>query len=499
MAVKEALKKFREIEFKIHALNHAMGVLSYDASTGAPTAGAENRSNTMAYLSGLIYDLSGEESVSIARFLLESKDELSYRELREVTEFMRDIDYISSIPKEEYQEYIMLINESDNVWKKAKNDNDFDSFCPYLQKIFDTSRRFAQYYKPNENPYNVVLGQYEHGLSTDVVDNFFDTLRKKLVPVIKAISKKEQFDFPFMHKAYPVDKQREFSDYLMKTMAIDRDRCSIRETEHPFTTNFCPDDVRITTHYHDDFTSSMYSVIHEGGHALYELGISNDLTATYLAGGASMSIHESQSRLYENIIGRSEAFCNLIFPEVKKLFPEQLEAVTAHEFYLAVNKSEPSLIRTEADELTYPLHIMVRYELEKQMFAGEITAKDLPAAWNAKYKEYLGIDVPDDARGVLQDTHWGSGLIGYFPSYALGSAYGAQIVAKMREDIDIDAQIASGSLKGINDWLTEHIYRYGSLYEPAELLEKCVGAPFDPNFYVDYLTEKYRKIYGLDI
>lgn len=212
-----------------------------------------------------------------------------------------------------------------------------------------------------------------------------------------------------------------------------------------------------------------------------------------------MSIHESQSRLYENIIGRSEAFCNLIFPEVKKLFPEQLEAVTAHEFYLAVNKSEPSLIRTEADELTYPLHIMVRYELEKQMFAGEITAKDLPAAWNAKYKEYLGIDVPDDARGVLQDTHWGSGLIGYFPSYALGSAYGAQIVAKMREDIDIDAQIASGSLKGINGWLTEHIYRYGSLYKPAELLEKCVGAPFDPNFYVDYLTEKYRKIYGLDI
>ncbi len=500
MTVKEAFEAFRAIEFKIHALNHAMGVMSYDAATGAPVAGAENRGNTMAYLSGLSYDLTaGEETVTIARFLLEHKDELSYREAREVSEFMHSIDYISSIPKNEYQEYVMLINESDNVWKKAKEENDFDFFCPYLQKIFDTNRRFAQYYKPDSAPYDVMLDQYERGLTMETADKFFSALREKLVPVIKAIGKKEQFEFPFMKQSYPVDKQRELSDYLMQVMAIDRDRCAIDETEHPFTTNFCPDDVRITTHYHDDFTSSMYSVIHEGGHALYELGISNEFTATALAGGVSMGIHESQSRLYENIIGRSEAFCRLIFPQIQKLFPTQFEGVTAHDFYLAVNKSEPSLIRTEADELTYALHIMVRYELEKQMCAGEITAKDLPAAWNAKYKEYLGIDVPDDTRGVLQDTHWGGGMIGYFPSYALGSAYSAQIVAKMRESLDIDAEIASGSLQNINKWLGEHIYQYGCLYDPAVLLEKCVGAPFDPNYYVDYLTEKYKAIYDLDI
>lgn len=500
MTVKEAFNAFRDIEFKIHALSHAMGVLSYDASVGAPIAGAENRGRTMAYLSGLSYDLTaGEETIKLARFLTENKAELSEREAREVSEFMRNIDYMSSIPKEEYQEYVMLINESDGVWKKAKEENDFEAFCPYLQKIFDANRRFAQYYKPEENPYNVMLDQYERGLTTDIADKFFDALREKLVPVIKAIGEKQQFDFPFMKECYPVDKQRELSDYLMKVMSIDRDRCSIGETEHPFTTNFCPDDVRITTHYHDDFTSSMYSVIHEGGHALYELGVSNELTATTLAGGVSMGIHESQSRLFENNIGRSEAFCNLIFPEVKRLFPSQMEDVTAHDFYLAVNKSEPSLIRTEADELTYALHIMVRYELEKQMIAGEITAKDLPDAWNAKYKEYLGIDVPDDTRGVLQDTHWGGGMIGYFPSYALGSAYSAQIMAKMREDLDIDAEIASGTLENISAWLTERIYQYGCLYDPSHLLEKCVGAPFDPDYYVDYLTEKYKAIYGLDI
>ncbi len=500
MTVKEAFNAFRDIEFKIHALSHAMGVLSYDASVGAPTAGAENRGRTMAYLSGLSYDLTaGEETIKLARFLSENKAELTERQAREVSEFMRSIDYMSSIPKEEYQEYVMLINESDGVWKKAKEENDFETFCPYLQKIFDTNRRFAQYYKPEENPYNVLLDQYERGLTTDIADKFFDALRKKLVPVIKAIGEKQQFDFPFMKESYPVDKQRELSDYLMKVMSISRERCAIGETEHPFTTNFCPDDVRITTHYHDDFTSSMYSVIHEGGHALYELGVSNELTATTLAGGVSMGIHESQSRLFENNIGRSEAFCNLIFPEVKRLFPSQMEDVTAHDFYLAVNKSEPSLIRTESDELTYSLHIMVRYELEKQMIAGEITAKDLPDAWNAKYKEYLGIDVPDDTRGVLQDTHWGGGMIGYFPSYALGSAYSAQIMAKMREDLDIDGEIASGTLENISAWLTEHIYQYGCLYDPSVLLEKCVGAPFDPAYYVDYLTEKYKAIYGLDI
>ena len=284
----------------------------------------------------------------------------------------------------------------------------------------------------------------------------------------------------------------------MEVLTIDRDHCNIGEVEHPFTTNFSKDDVRITTHYHEKaFASSMYSVIHEGGHALYELNIGDDIKYSPLGGGASMSIHESQSRFYENIIGRSEAFLTYILPDIQKLGPKALKDVTPHDFYLAVNKSKPSLIRTQADELTYCFHVMIRYELEKQLIAGTLAVKDLPAAWNALYKEYLGVDVPDDTRGVLQDSHWSSGSFGYFPSYALGSAYGAQMLKVMERDIPVWELVAKGDLKPIVGWLTERIYRYGRLLKPNELILKACEAPFDPHYYVEYLKNKYTEVYGL--
>jgi len=305
-------------------------------------------------------------------------------------------------------------------------------------------------------------------------------------------------DDSFLNAHYPIEKQRELSDYLMKVMGMDRTHCGIAETEHPFTINFGSNDVRITTHYHEDnVASSMYSVIHEGGHAIYELGIGKEYERTFLGGGVSMGIHESQSRLFENIIGRSEEFIALIFPKLQELFPEQLAGVDAHAFWLAVNKAEPSLIRTEADELTYALHVMVRYELEKAIIAGELAVSDLPAAWNAKYKEYLGVDVPDDTHGVLQDSHWSGGSVGYFPSYALGSAYGAQMMESLRRDVNVEEAISSGSLKPIVDWLGERIYRHGCMYDPSVLLHNCCGAEFDATYYVRYLTEKFTKIYNL--
>ena len=273
---------------------------------------------------------------------------------------------------------------------------------------------------------------------------------------------------------------------------------TIGEVEHPFTTNFSKDDVRITTHYHEKaFASSMYSVIHEGGHALYELNIGDDIKYSPLGGGASMSIHESQSRFYENIIGRSEAFLTYILPDIQKLGPKALKDVTPHDFYLAVNKSKPSLIRTQADELTYCFHVMIRYELEKQLIAGTLAVKDLPAAWNKLYKEYLGVDVPNDTQGVLQDSHWSGGAFGYFPSYALGSAYGAQMLKVMERDIPVWELVAKGDLKPIVGWLTERIYRYGRLLKPNELILKACEAPFDPRYYVDYLKNKYTEVYGL--
>ena len=330
------------------------------------------------------------------------------------------------------------------------------------------------------------------------LDAFFAQLRETIVPLIAKIQNVEPIDDSFLYKHYPVEIQRKFSDYLMEVMGIDRKHCGIAETEHPFTTNFNNKDVRITTHYYEDnLVSSMYSVIHEGGHALYELGADDCYNYTALSGGVSMGIHESQSRFYENIIGRSEAFIHAIFPKVKELFPQQLEGVDESMFYRAVNKAEPGLIRTAADELTYALHIMVRYEIEKQLIAGTLTVKEIPAEWNRLYKEYLGVDVPNDKEGCLQDTHWSGGMIGYFPSYALGSAYGVQMLHKMEADLgNVYADVANGDLSKVTAWLREHIHRYASYKKPGELFEEVCGQ-FDAKFYTDYLSEKFSKLYNL--
>jgi len=323
-------------------------------------------------------------------------------------------------------------------------------------------------------------------------------LRAVIVPLLAKVKDAPQIDDSFLHMHYSVEQQRKFSDYLMEVLGLDREYCGIAETEHPFTTNFNNRDVRITTHYHeDDLASSMYSVIHEGGHALYELGCDDCYNHTFLSGGVSMGIHESQSRFYENIIGRSRAFISLIFPKIQELFPEQMNGVTEEMFYRAVNKAEPSLIRTESDELSYCLHVIVRYEIEKQLIDGTLSVNDLPEKWNQLYEEYLGVHVPNDTLGCLQDSHWSGGSIGYFPSYALGSAYGPQILNAMKKDIsDIDTKIREGKLSDLTKWLKEHIHRYACLYKPCDLFEKVCGK-FDPSYYTAYLTEKYTELYEL--
>ena len=285
----------------------------------------------------------------------------------------------------------------------------------------------------------------------------------------------------------------------MKTLGLDRNYCGIAETEHPFTTNFNNKDVRITTHYYENsLASSMYSVIHEGGHALYELNADDQYNATVLSGGVSMGIHESQSRFYENLIGRSRPFIHAIFPSIKSFFPEQLQDVDEEMFYRAVNKAQPSLIRTESDELTYSLHIMVRYEIEKQLISGALSVSDVPARWNELYREYLGVEVPNDRQGCLQDSHWSGGSIGYFPSYALGSAYGAQMLCCMQQELgDIYADVAKGDLSRITGWLEAHIHKYASFKKPGVLFADACGK-FDPKYYTDYLTKKFTALYQLD-
>ncbi len=495
----KALEVFDEMREKAVSIAHAMSVIYLDSVTCAPSGTAAYRAHTLGTLSALEYDITTAPEVRAAiAWLCDHPEELDETRRREIAQYDRENKYIASIPKDEYSAYSELIANAEAVWHKAKQENDFASFEPYLEEIFRCNRRFAGYYCPEKPAYDVLLDRYERGLTMEKADGFFASLRAEIVPLLAKVMAAPQVDDSFLKAHYPVEKQRELSDYLMEVMGMDRTHCGIAETEHPFTINFGRDDVRITTHYYEDnVASSMYSVIHEGGHALYELGVGMEYERTFLSGGISMGIHESQSRLFENLIGRSREFIAMIFPKLLELFPGQLAGVDAEMFYRAVNKVEPSLIRTEADELTYALHVMVRYELEKALIGGELEVKDLPAAWNAKYKEYLGVDVPDDTCGVLQDSHWSGGSVGYFPSYALGSAYGAQMMDSLRRDVDVSAAVSGGSLRPIVDWLGERIYRHGCMYDPTWLISNCCGGDFDPSYFVRYLTEKFTDIYNL--
>ena len=492
----EALKKQQQV---MAAYNHAMGVIYLDATTAAPSDTWEGRGKTMETMSGIIYELTADPANGELYAYLEAhKEELDAQTRRELEVLRKGYDRMHRIPAEEYVAYSVLMNDAQAVWAKAKNEDDFASFAPYLEKIFAYNKKFAGYYDPDMAPYDALLNEYEEGLNTKTLDAFFAQLRGAIVPLIAKVQAAPQIDDGFLFRHYPVEVQRKFSDYLMEVMGIDRSHCGIAETEHPYTTNFNNKDVRITTHYHEDnLVSSMFSVIHEGGHALYELGAHDRYNYTCLSGGTSMSIHESQSRFYENLIGRSAAFVHAIFPKTKELFPEQLADVTEEMFYRAINKAEPSLIRTEADELTYALHIMVRYEIEKQVIGGELEVKDIPAQWKKLYKEYLGIDVPDDRSGCLQDSHWSGGMIGYFPSYALGSAYGVQMLRKMEEDLgDVFENVAKGDISKVTGWLKENIHTHASFRKPGELFESVCGK-FDAKYFTAYLTEKYTALYDL--
>ena len=495
----QALEQLHKLGKTYMAYVHAMGVIELDAATAAPSGSWEGRGETTAILSEVMYNLiaNPENGVLIA-YLKEHGDQLNAVQLRELEVLEKQYLQMSRIPAEEYIAFSVLKNDAQANWEKAKNTGDFSVFQPYLEKIVAFQRKFAGYYNSEIPAYDALLNEYEEGMTMEVLDAFFEKLRSAIVPLVNHISSQKHTEHPFVHRVFPADIQKKFSDFLMKTMELDRNYCAIAESEHPFTMNFNNKDVRITTHYYENnFLSSMFSVIHEGGHALYELGVEDQYNHTFLYGGSSMGIHESQSRFYENLIGRSKAFVSYIFPKLKELFPEQLSDVDANTFYRAVNHVQPSLIRIEADELTYCLHIMVRYELEKQMITGTLDVKDVPRAWNQLYQEYLGVEVPNDTLGCLQDIHWSFGDLGYFPSYALGSAYGAQMLAVMQQELgDVYADVEKGDLSRVTGWLRENIHRHASFIKPGMLFERVCGK-FDARYYTDYLTEKYTALYNL--
>ena len=498
MELSKALEQLAKLQLTMHAYNHAQGAVYLDSATVAPRGTAEARSQTMGILSEKSYQLATcPETCELIHELMSQHDELSAEQNRQVELLKEGLDKLTRIPMEEFVEYSKLTNEAESVWYTAKEKSDYAMFRPYLEKLVNFNRRFAGYKNPDLPPYDALLDEYEKGITQTMLDHFFSALRDQLVPLLMEV-KDLPIDDTFLKGCFSEAAQRELSGELMRLLALDPMHSAIHTSEHPFTIGFSKYDVRITTHYYEEaVASSLYSVMHECGHALYDMGVADEYQYTVLADGASMGIHESQSRFYENIIGRNAGFAAYVLPLIQRLFPGQMSGVTERDFYRAINRIKPSLIRIEADELTYSLHIMVRYELEKALIAGTLHTKDLPETWNRMYKEYLGVTVPTDAQGVLQDTHWAGGAFGYFPSYALGSAYAAQFAHTMHKDLDIVTLSREGRLAPITSWLRKRIHRHGMLFKPMVLLEKACGEPFDAQYYITYMEQKMKDVYGL--
>ena len=476
-----------------------MALVSWDSQTEAPRDAFSRRAEVMGYMSGEIFKLMvAKENVELIYALDAKKDELDDLTAREIKRAKKQIDKIIKIPQAEFVEYQSLLQMAQVNWEEAKAKADYSLFKDTLQKIFDFNRRFVSYYGIDDDPYNVMLDEFEEGMSMKEYDQFFDALKNDLVPFVRKVLEKtknqKNADFVFRH--YSESKQKEFSEYLLDVMKFNRNRGLLKKSVHPFTWNTSPADVRLTTRYLENYAlSCIFSVIHELGHAIYEQQIDTKWDDTFLSNGASMGIHESQSRFYENILGRSLAFWETHYRKFQEIFPEQTKGISVKEFHKAVNHVEATLIRIEADELTYPLHIMVRYEIEKLLMQDKVSVDKLPTLWNRTIKEYLGIEPKNDAEGVLQDIHWSGGMIGYFPTYALGSAYAAQIYNVMKKEIDIDKAIRDNKMELINFWLKDKMHQYGSSKTPKELLVSITGEEFNPRYYINYLKEKYTELY----
>lgn len=495
--MKPSIIRLRALEKQLYAYLYAMTVIDFDAETVAPEGSADGRAEATEVLSRASFDLLVNDGT--AALLKEAAaDAETEQERAEVRNLQRQYDEIARIPADEYAAFTKLCSQSVPAWTKAKRTNDFSLFAPYLEKLIAARRAQARYFAPDRDPYEVLLDRYEKGLTIAQCDEFFATLRETIVPLLADIQTRgKAVRTDFLDQDWPIDAQRRVSKKIMELWGLDPAHCYLAESEHPFTTEFWRGDVRITTHYMPrDIFSNLYSVAHEGGHALYELNINPDYDYTVVTHGATMGIHESQSRLFENLVGRSRAFVHYLYPTLKELFPAQLADVSAEEIWRAVNRAEPGLIRTEADELTYCLHVMVRYEIEKQLIGGTLEAKDVPAVWAKLYKEYLGIEVQNDRDGCLQDSHWSGGAFGYFPSYALGSAYGAQMLRRMEQEVDVWGAAAKGDLTPITAWLREKVHQYGGLMEPADVVKNACG-DFSAEDYIQYLTRKYTELYGL--
>ncbi|WP_068268705.1 carboxypeptidase M32 [Caviibacter abscessus] len=487
---------------KDSALNHAMNLLSFDLETQAPKQAIEGISNTMGVLSQLSYLNFVNPEFKELLYSIDTQ-KLSDIDKKVVEKLKKNVfEKMSKIPIDEYSKYTALVSKSSYNWEKSKNENDYNIFKPYLKQIIDTNKKFITYRGYKDHPYNVLLDDFETGLTVDIADKFFNLLKEELSPfIIKVLkhkdSKIEEWKEKLNSKTYDIETQKKLCKELAQILGFDFTKGVMSESEHPFTVNMNNKDVRITSHYYEhDILSGIYSVVHETGHAIYEQQIADEYDKTrILAGGSTMGIHEAQSRFYENVIGKQEEFSYLVYELIDKYFGIE---ITKEQLHLVINSVSASFIRTDADELTYPIHVLIRYEIEREMLSSEIDVDKLPTIWNDMYEKYLGIRPDSDTIGILQDSHWSGGLLGYFPSYAIGSAYASQMYNAMLKKVKVSEAIKQRDFSKINEFLRETIHQYGSAKTPAELIFNCSKEEFNPHYYVDYLKDKFSKLYNIE-
>jgi len=488
---KSHMQKLADVEYSI-------GVLSWDKEVNLPKKGAAFRSRQVATLAGIAHNIFTDKGFGeILKTLDENGKDLTAGEAKNVTLTRKDYERSSKFSEEFVMRSSQITSETYHAWLKAREANDYSLYEEALGKMVEIKREAAEIIGYEGHPYDALLDEFEPGYTSAQLDTLFADVKAKLVKFAADIRSKKQVSNDFVFQHFDKDEQWELGLDLLAKMGYDFDAGRQDVSPHPFTINFSPEDVRVTTRVDEnDLANMVWSCIHEGGHALYEQGLKPEEYGLPLGRAISLGIHESQSRLWENNVGRSLSYWKAHYPALKERFSEQLEKVSLEDFWKGINRIEPNLIRTEADELHYHFHVMIRYEIEKGLVEGSISTKGLDKVWNAKYKEYLGVDVPDANQGILQDIHWAHGSLGYFPTYSLGSFYAAQFYAQAEKDIpNLKAEIEAGDTSKLLAWLREKIHVHGKMYDANELCTRVTGEELNFQYFMDYIEEKYGGIY----
>jgi len=496
------LQDLKDILAEVSDLSHAALLLEWDQETYMPPGGVQSRSEQLSTLLRLSHVRFTSGEVGGLLDSLEGKVDGDFdsddASLVRVTR--RDYEEARKLSPDLIAEVARAGSTARPVWEKARHDENYTLFAPYLEKNVELNRRIADALGYKERPYDALLNRTEPGMKTSELEAIFAELKEAIVPLVADIGRHaDAVDDRVLRREFDTDLQVSYALEVVKRLGYDLERGRQDISTHPFSSGFGPDDVRITTRVSREFFNEcLFGSIHESGHAMYEQGMGRDIARTPLYGGASPGVHESQSRLWENLVGRGRAFWRYFYPSLQAVFHESLHNVDEETFYRAVNRSYPSLIRVEADEVTYNMHVLLRFELENEMLEGKLKVKDLPEAWNARVKSYLGVDVPNDRQGALQDIHWSFVSFGIFPGYTIGNLIGAQLMEKVRADIpDLDSQIERGEFGALLGWLRKNVHRHGRKFTPNELMERATGKPLTAMPWIAYVRKKFGALYGL--